>query len=114
MNAALFSSARRQSNKGLNGSADAKHYCIVSGTGRAGTTLLMRVLGRLGLNTGFDRNALVDNISHAGLELDLRSRPDCYIVKSPWIATYVDEVILRPDIVIDHAIICMRGLYEAA
>jgi len=35
-------------------------------------------------------------------------------VKSPWIATYIDQVLSRDDIAIDHAIICIRGLYEAA
>jgi hypothetical protein len=35
-------------------------------------------------------------------------------VKSPWIATYIDQVLSRDDIAIDHAIICIRGLWEAA
>jgi hypothetical protein len=95
----------------------AKHYRIVSGTGRAGTTLLMRILSRAGVNTGFDPDALegaVDDVAHAGLERDLRQRPDCDVVKSPWIATYIEEVLAAPDIVIDHAILCMRDLRAAA
>ena len=92
-----------------------KHYSIISGTGRAGTTLLVRVLGKAGLDIGFDPAALaVDPMAHAGLELDLRHKPSAYIVKSPWIATYIDQVLSRDDIAIDHAIICIRGLYEAA
>jgi hypothetical protein len=92
-----------------------KHYTIISGTGRAGTTLLVRILGKAGLNIGFDPAALsVDPVAHAGLELDVREKPSCYIVKSPWMATYIDQVLPRDDIAIDHAIICIRGLYEAA
>ncbi len=92
-----------------------KHYCIISGTGRAGTTLLARVLSRAGLDTGFNSAFdLVDPLSHAGLELDPRLKPDCYIVKSPWIATYIEDIVSRDDIVIDHAIICIRDLFEAA
>lgn len=93
----------------------AKHYCIVSGTGRAGTTLLVRVLGRAGLNVGFDlSSAMVDGRSHAGLELDILQKPAAYVVKSPWIATHIEEILARPDIVIDHAIVCVRDLHEAA
>ena len=93
-----------------------KHYSIISEIGRAGTTLLVRILGKAGLDTGFDPAALsvVDSVARAGLELDLRDKPSAYIVKSPWIATYIDQVLSRDDIAIDHAIICIRGLYEAA
>ena len=92
-----------------------KHYTIISGTGRAGTTLLVRVLTVAGLDTGYTPAGLrVDPRAHAGLELDLRDKPDCAIVKSPWIATYAAEVLSRDDIAIDHAIICMRRLDHAA
>jgi len=92
-----------------------KHYTIISGTGRAGTTLLVRILAKAGLDTGFDpTTSSVDPVAHAGLERDLREMPACYIVKSPWIATYIDQVFQRGDIVIDHAIICIRNLYDAA
>ena len=92
-----------------------KHYSIISGTGRAGTTLLVRILEKAGLDNGFDPAALsvVDPVARAGLELDLRDKSSAYIVKSPWIATYIDQVLSRDDIAIDHAIICIRGLYEA-
>jgi hypothetical protein len=92
-----------------------KHYTIISGTGRAGTTLLVRILAAAGLDTGFDPAALsVDPVAHAGLELDLRAKPDCYVVKSPWIATYIEQVLSEGDVVIDHAIICVRDIRDAA
>lgn len=91
------------------------HYTIISGTGRAGTTLLMRILGRAGMNIGFDMNNLpIDQIAHAGLELDLRDKPDCDIVKSPHIASYIEEAFDDKEIAIDRAIICMRPLFDVA
>lgn len=90
------------------------NYTIISGTGRAGTTLLVRILMKAGIDTGFDADATIDPVSHAGLELDIRTKPNCQVIKSPWIATYMDEVVRDPEIKIDHAIICMRDLYAAA
>ena len=91
------------------------HYTIISGTGRAGTTLLMRILTRAGLDTGIDlARASIDPIAHAGLEFDIRNKPNCAIVKSPWIATYVEEVLADSEITIDHAIVCTRNLFDAA
>lgn len=96
--------------------ADAvRHYTVITGTGRAGTTLLVRILTVAGLDTGFDpRNLTVDPLAHAGLEGDIRRRPPRAIVKSPWIATYIEDVLERDDIAIDHAIICVRDLHGAA
>ncbi|MCG6205039.1 hypothetical protein LPW26_10355 [Rhodopseudomonas sp. HC1] len=91
-----------------------KNYTIISGTGRAGTTLLVRILMKAGIDAGFESDTAVDPVAHAGLELDLRTKPDCKLVKSPWIATYIDEVVRDAEIKIDHAIICMRSLSDAA
>jgi hypothetical protein len=92
-----------------------KNYTIISGTGRAGTTLLVRILTKAGLDTGFDAEHLsVDPVSNAGLELDIRTKPDCSIVKTPYIATYIDQVFADGEIAIDHAIICIRKLHDAA
>ena len=95
--------------------AGKKHYTIVSGTGRAGTTLLVRVLGAVGVRTGFENGSgHIDPVAHAGLERDLRDKPDCDVVKSPHIAAYIEDVFRDGDIAIDRAIICMRPLYDAA
>jgi hypothetical protein len=91
-----------------------KNYTIISGTGRAGTTLLVRILMKAGIDAGFEADAAIDPVASAGLELDLRTKPDCRLVKSPWIAAYIDEVVQDPEIKIDHAIICMRNLNDAA
>lgn len=88
-------------------------YVIISGTGRAGTTLLVKVLSSVGLDTGFAPDAPVDPIAHAGLEQRLAARPPHRIVKSPGIASEI-EACLAAGIRIEHAIICCRDLSAAA
>jgi hypothetical protein len=94
---------------------NARHHLIISGTGRAGTTFLVQLLTVLGLDTGFeDSTSHVDGDCHAGMELDLRIPTAPYVVKSPWLCDYIDEVLSSDDVIIDHALIPMRDLYSAA
>jgi len=73
----------------------ARHHIIISGTGRAGTTFLVQLLTALGLDTGFT---------------DLAS----YIIKSPWLCDYLDEVLEDGQYIIDYAVVPVRDLYSAA
>lgn len=100
---------------GVAAKRDAKRrHVVISGTGRAGTSFLMLLLTRLGLDTGFGEDDLkLDALAHAGLERDLRL-PAPYIVKDPWLCTYVEEIVRSPDIAIEHAIIPVRDLHGAA
>lgn len=91
-----------------------RHHVIISGTGRAGTTFLVQLLTELGLNTGFPKNKKIDPDSRAGMELDIRDVNAPYIIKSPWLCDYLDDVLQGGEIVIDYAIIPMRDLYSAA
>jgi len=92
-----------------------RHHVIISGTGRTGTTFLVQLLTELGLDTGFsDIHSHVHPHCNAGMELDIRDPNAPYIVKSPWLCDYLDEVLLQGDIVIDHAIVPMRDLHAAA
>ena len=94
------------------------NHVIITGTGRAGTTFLMQLLTVLGFDTGFtekDFKTLIHPVSLGGLEYDIRRygrKP--YIIKNPWICDYIDEVLSRDDIVIDHAFIPIRNLHDAA
>jgi hypothetical protein len=91
------------------------HHVIISGTGRAGTTFLVQLLTALGLDTGFPHpDAGIFGNCHAGMELDVREPGAPYIVKSPWLCDYLDEVMRGGRIVIDHAIVPMRDLSAAA
>ena len=91
-----------------------KHHMIISGTGRAGTTFLVQLLTELGLDTGFKKGKSGDPGSHAGMERDIRDPNAPYVIKSPWLCDYLDEVLQNGDIVVDQAIVPMRDLYAAA
>ena len=91
-----------------------KHHMIISGTGRAGTTFLVQLLTELGFDTGFKKGKSVDPNSHAGMELDIRDPNAPYVIKSPWLCDYLDDVLENGDIVVDQAIVPMRDLYAAA
>lgn len=86
-----------------------RSHCIITGTGRAGTTFLVLLLTELGLDTGFTKEtAKLDPISKAGLEHNILSDSAPYIVKSPWLCDNIDEVVKVRTI--DHAIIPVRDL----
>lgn len=55
---------------------------MISGPGRSGTTLLVRLLDRLGLETGADRLQYFAH-ARAGLEQSLLARDAPYVVKDP-------------------------------
>jgi hypothetical protein len=91
-----------------------RRHIIISGTGRAGTTFLVQLLTELGLDTGFPKDQAIDTNSRAGMELDLRDPNSPYVVKSPWLCDYLDELLEGGDVVVEHAIIPVRDLYAAA
>src|SRR5215213_2684920 len=91
-----------------------RHHVIISGTGRAGTTFLVQLLTELGLETGFPKGQVIDTKSRAGMELDIRDANAPYVIKSPWLCDYLDDVLQGREIMIDHAFIPMRDLYSAA
>ena len=92
-----------------------RHHVVISGTGRAGTTFLVKLLTGLGFDTGFgpDYMPILKNC-RAGLERDLRDPHAPHVVKDPWICDYIDQVIADPRIVIDFAIVPTRCLTAAA
>jgi hypothetical protein len=92
-----------------------RHHLLISGTGRAGTTFLVQLLGRLGLDIGYD-NPAAEIAPHclAGLERDLGDPTAPYVVKNPRLCDELDSFMNRGDIAIDHILIPMRDLYEAA
>lgn len=90
-----------------------RSHCIISGTGRAGTSFLVALLTELGLDTGFTKETIkLDPVAKAGLEVDIMSNDAPYIVKSPWLCDNIDKVVKVRKI--DHAIIPMRNLDDAA
>lgn len=104
---------------GIRASAAFRHIAI-AGTGRAGTSFLVRYLTALGMDTSLARDPAGvswDEDANAGLEQDLASgvagaMP--YIVKSPWLFATIDQVLARRDIALDAVIIPVRNIVEAA
>lgn len=94
-----------------------KHHVVITGTGRSGTTFLVELLTNLGLDTGFsasDSSQLKNPIAHAGLERDIFSDDNPYIIKSPGFCDQADEALHRKDIIIDHIYVPIRNLHAAA
>ncbi len=87
---------------------------LITGTGRAGTTLLVQVLTDLGLDTGFPVDAPVDERVHAGLELPLDDPEGPRIVKSPTAIRRLDGLLESGRLRLEHVIIPMRDLDIAA
>jgi hypothetical protein len=100
--------------------ADQSHekHLIIAGTGRAGTSFLVRYLTELGLDTTLARNgdrAEWDSEANAGLENLLFSGANLpYVVKSPWVSEYIDQILNEKQFKIDAFIVPMRDLVEAA
>lgn len=94
------------------------HHCIISGTGRAGTTFLVILLTRLGVDTGYtSETAVNNNIPHAGLDYGyIKSEtPLPYVIKGPWLCVTLEDSLKRdPSLVIDCALVPMRDLKAAA
>lgn len=94
-----------------------RRHVVITGIGRCGTTFLVELLTRLGLDTGFSESELVakkHTEARAGLEKDVRDEDAPYVVKSPLFCNYAEKVFMRDDIIIDHIFIPMRNLAAAA
>ncbi len=93
------------------GATTPPHHAVITGTGRAGTSFLVRFLEACGLEVGND-GAWFER-PRAGLEHSLLARDLPYVVKDPWLFGYCDAVDLEK-IAIDALIIPLRELLAAA
>lgn len=87
---------------------------LITGTGRAGTTLLVQVLTDLGLDTGFEPESKINPEARAGLEKKLDDPDAPYIVKSPNVIRRLPGLLESGAVVLDHVIIPIRDLDVAA
>lgn len=92
-------------------------HLLIAGTGRAGTSFLVRLLHELGLETHLSREGrhFWSTTANAGLEDRLgagRSDPP-YVIKSPWLFEWIDDA-LASSYVIDGVILPVRDLADAA
>jgi hypothetical protein len=89
---------------------------VITGTGRAGTTLLVSVLTHLGLDTGEAAGKLsgVDARTHGGLE-SLLDAPDApYIVKDTTLPFRLGKLLETGAVSVSHVIVPIRSLDLAA
>ena len=92
-----------------------QHHVIISGTGRAGTTLLVQLLTKLGLDTGF--TSVDDQLyptCNAGMEGSLNAEKAPYIIKNPDFCETLEKELLTGNYEIDYALIPVRDLFSAA
>jgi hypothetical protein len=92
-------------------------HLIISGTGRAGTTFLVQYFTALGFDTGFSLEQALsepDILSNAGLEPDLSSERLPHVIKSPWFADKLGELLGAGRLSVEGAIIPVRDLFSAA
>mgnify|MGYP003657466751 FL=1 len=98
--------------------APAAGKLIITGTGRAGTTLLVRLFTELGLDTGFDRTnwqASYDAHCHAGLEHTLTAPDAPRVIKNPSLCQELPPLLrIGAAPAIDWVIIPVRDLASAA
>lgn len=99
----------------------ARSHLLIAGTGRAGTSFLVRYLSELGLDTTLSRRGGWkggwNEDANAGLEeLPVAADPADlpYVIKSPWAYEMADEQLSNPALHLDAAILPMRDIVEAA
>ena len=89
---------------------------VIAGTGRAGTSFLVQLLTKLGLDTGFKADEVFDKldpIGRAGLESNIREDSAAYVIKSPNLSNYIHEVLESHHIGLDLVIVPIRDIDEA-
>jgi hypothetical protein len=93
-------------------------HLIIAGTGRAGTSFLVRYLTELGLDTTLARNGDRSNWNseaNAGLEdLPVFGNDLPYVIKSPWIGECLEQILTDAQLKIDAFIVPVRDLVETA
>jgi hypothetical protein len=92
-------------------------HILISGTGRAGTTLLVQYFTALGFDTGFTLDQAlqrIDPISKSGLERGFKRGDLFYVSKSPHYSTSLLEHLDRGDLAVKCCIVPVRELHAAA
>jgi len=88
-------------------------HILISGTGRAGTTLLVKYFAALGFDVGFSE----DEIKHTsgGLEhFSDAEAPLPYVIKSPHYTETVGARLDRSTLTIKYCIVPVRRIFDAA
>lgn len=90
-----------------------RSHAVIAGTGRAGTTFLIKYLDACGVPCGnLDELPEFDE-ARAGKETSLLNPEAPYLVKDPWLDEYTDQIDLT-QISIDALLIPIRNLRKSA
>ena len=95
-------------------------HVIIAGTGRSGTTLLVRLFARMGVDTGFSEvqlDKIDQTVAHAGLEFaisktNIHTMPT--VIKNPNLVDVLPAALSEGWLDIDIAIVPLRNLEDAA
>lgn len=85
-------------------------HIVITGTGRAGTTLLVGILSDLGMDTGYKPGAQPSAHTYGGMERSLTAPDAPRIVKSPDLSRRLDGILAEGTVEVEHVIIPMRDL----
>ena len=88
---------------------------FITGTGRCGTTFLIKLFSFLDFNTGYNRsnyNLSISSNCNSGMERDYNA--NYYIIKNPRIMENIEHVIKDTSIKIKNIIIPIRNLKKSA
>ena len=88
---------------------------LITGTGRCGTTFLIKIFSFLEFNTGFDRNNYKDFIySNCNSGMEKGYYEDCYIIKNPDFMANIANILEDISIKIKTIIIPIRDFKLSA
>jgi hypothetical protein len=93
----------------------ASRHLLIAGTGRAGTTALVELLGACGLQTGADELRYFKG-TRAGLERTFVGDGSPYVVKHPYISEYLEDLVADgfDPARIDAVVVPLRDLRDSA
>ena len=92
-----------------------KHHILITGTGRTGTTFLVKLLTLLDIDTGFTKEYLpIHKDARAGLEYHGLGGNFPYIIKNPNLMWKLPELVKNNPVVIDHILLPVREIHAAA
>lgn len=99
--------------------AEPRHHLLIGGTGRAGTSFLVRYLTELGLDSTLSNRrpgAFWDEDANAGLEeVAVANRATWpYVVKTPALHQFLDQILADDAIRIDAVVVPLRPLRDVA
>ena len=88
---------------------------LITGTGRCGTTFLIKLFSFLDFNTGYNRdnyNLSISSNCNSGMERSYKD--NYYVLKSPFFMTNIENIVKDTSIKIKNIIIPIRDLKMSA